>query len=117
MENSITAIDNTTVSVERTPETELLAALLQKSVFDIVDLRVWESDFTDSRNRMIFIAISDLEHSHKISDVTSVIKLLKNRMKINEAGGREYILAIAKLRRKMDAPSAVNAIIALRKKQ
>ena len=97
-------------------EVELLAALLQKNTFPSIDGRIEPGDFRDVRNRTIFEAISAIEHSGRLSDIVLVNKWLQNRFLAEKAGGRAYILQIAKTRRKMSAEDAVNALIAAGRK-
>lgn len=97
-------------------EVELLAALLQKNAFPSVDGRVKPDDFRNIRNRTIYEAISAIEHSGRLSDIVLVNKWLQNRFLTEKAGGRAYILQIAKTRRRMSAEDAVNALIAARRR-
>lgn len=93
-------------------EVELIAALLQKNVFPSVDGRIEPGDFRDVRNRTIFEAIAAIENSGRLSDIVLVNKWLQNRFLTEKAGGRAYILQVAKTRRRMSAEDAVNALIA-----
>ena len=97
-------------------EVELLAALLQKNTFPSVKGRIEPGDFRDVRNRTIYEAISAIEHSGRLSDIVLVNKWLQNRFLTEKAGGRAYILQVAKTRRRMSAEDAVNALIAARRK-
>lgn len=95
-------------------ETELLSALLQKPVYHKVAGRIASSDFRSRKNRLIYEAIVAVEKAGKISDVSNVLISLTKSLSLSEAGGREYVLGIAKLRRTMGAESAVASLIAKR---
>ena len=110
-----TSITSENTDFVSSPETELLAALLQKSCFSVADGRINARDFKDPRHGIIFSMIEDIEHSGQLSDIVTVIKRLKAQNRLSAAGDRQYILQIAKSRRKMSAESAVRAIIAARK--
>ncbi|MCQ2533936.1 MAG: replicative DNA helicase [Clostridia bacterium] len=52
-------------------------------------------DFYDSRNQLIFIAISDIYMSGKRADFISVSNELSNKGKLNQAGGTNYLYEVA----------------------
>ena len=95
-------------------ETELLAALLQKPFYNKVVDRIAPADFRSRKNRFIYEAIDAVEKAGKISDVSNVLIHLTKSLSLSEAGGREYVLGIAKLRRTMGAESAIASLIAKR---
>ena len=109
-------METLTINVDRTPETELLAGLLQKDLFDRVRGKVTADDFMDTRNREIFVMIERIENEGKLSDIVYVIRRLASNYHLDKAGGREYILAVAKMKRRMSVDSAVNALLSLKRK-
>lgn len=103
-------MDNNTITVEDSAETELLAALLQRSVWDKVNDLVSPSDFTDPRHRHLFEAIEAIERSGKVADITTVVNRFVKTFRLQDIGGREYVLAIAKKKRRMSVESAVASL-------
>ena len=103
-------MDNNTITVEDSAETELLAALLQRAVWDKVDGLVSPSDFADSRHRRLFEAIEAIERSGKVADITTVVNRFAKTFSLQDIGGREYVLAIAKKKRRMSVESAVASL-------
>lgn len=98
-------------------ETELLAALLQKPFYNKVAGRIAPADFRSRKNRLIYEAIVAVENQGKISDVSNVLISLTKSLSLSEAGGREYVLGIAKLRRTRGAESAAASLIAKRSRK
>lgn len=101
-------------TIPNNAETELLAALMQKSIYNKVVGRIVPDDFRSRKNRLIYEAITSVENAGKISDVSNVLIHLTKSLSLTEAGGREYVLGIAKLRRTMGAESAAASLIAKR---
>lgn len=99
-------MDNNTITVDDNAETELLAALLQRAVWHKVDGLVEPSDFADSRHRHLFEAIESIERSGKVADITTVVNRFVKTFRLQDIGGREYVLAIAKKKRRMSVESA-----------
>lgn len=103
-------MENSSITVEDNAETELLAALLQRSVWDKVNGLVSPSDFTDPRHRHLFEAIEAIERSGKVADITTVVNRFAKTFRLQDIGGREYVLAIAKKKRRMSVDSAVASL-------
>ena len=103
-------MDNNINTVVDNAETELLAALLQRAVWDKVDGLVSSSDFSDPRHRHLFEAIESIERSGKVADITTVVNRFAKSFRLQDIGGREYVLAIAKKKRRMSVESAVASL-------
>lgn len=97
------------IIVDDNPETELLAAMLQRYVWPTVKGRITADDFEDIRNRTVFEAIAWIEGRGRISDVTYVGNRLKDTCRLHLAS-HAYVLAVAKKKRHMSVENAIGAL-------
>lgn len=85
-------------------EKSLLGALmLQPSLWDRVESQLVLDDFYVSKHAYIFAAIVALHKKNQAVDMLTVIEMLKNQQKLDDAGGDMYVLNIVD-----QAPSAAN---------
>ncbi len=69
--------------------------LLDSSLINKVEGRLRDSDFYDSKNKIIFNAIIDIYRRDIAVDITTVISELENKNNLVKAGGYEYISRLA----------------------
>ena len=77
-------MENSSITVEDNAETELLAALFQRTVWDKVNGLVSPSDFVDSRHRNLFVAIEAIERSGKVADITTVVNRFAKTFRLQD---------------------------------
>jgi len=89
----------------REAEQSVLGALmLDNKVWDRVADRLSSIDFYVQEHRLLFEAIEELAQKDRPFDVLTITDVLKNKNKLEEAGGEAYIYELAN-----NTPSAANA--------
>ncbi len=73
------------------------SAILDANILAKVEGRLYERDFYEPRNKIIFSSLISLYREGKNVDITSLISDLEVKGNLNKAGGFEYISSLADL--------------------
>ncbi len=69
--------------------------LLDYTILSKVEGRLFEKDFYDPRNKIIFSSMVDLYRRQVSIDITTLISDLENKNSLTKAGGYEYLSSLA----------------------
>ena len=89
-------MQNIVVPANVEAERSLLGAiLLDYTILNKVEGRLYDRDFYEPRNKVIFNSMLDLFRDGKNIDITSLISDLETKGNLTKAGGYEYISSLA----------------------